>query len=155
MTSIGDYAFYYCYSLTSITIPDSVTSIGYYAFSGCSNLTSITVDNENPVYHSADNCLIETESKTLISGCLNSVIPTDGSVTSIGDYAFYYCYKLTSITIPDSVTRIGFYAFEYCYGLTDVYYSGTIDQWKSIAIGRYNENLFASTIHCTDGDITP
>ena len=43
VTSIGNYAFYYCSDLTSVTIPSSVTSIGDYAFSGCSNLTSVTI----------------------------------------------------------------------------------------------------------------
>ena len=45
MTSIGSYAFYYCSSLTSVTIPNSVTSIGDYAFYGCSGLTSVTIPN--------------------------------------------------------------------------------------------------------------
>lgn len=39
VTSIGDCAFFYCDSLTSVSIPDSVTSIGDYAFGDCSNLT--------------------------------------------------------------------------------------------------------------------
>ena len=67
----------------------------------------ITVADGNTVYHSAGNCLIETESKTLVLGCKNSVIPTDGSVTSIGEYAFYGCTSFTSVTIPSSVTSIG------------------------------------------------
>ena len=45
VTSIGDYAFYYCINLTSVTLHDSVTSIGNYAFSSCSNLTSVTIPN--------------------------------------------------------------------------------------------------------------
>ncbi len=120
VTSIGEYAFYDCDSLTSIDIPDSVTSIGPGAFADCENLTSITVSEGNPVYHSAGNYIIETSSGTLIAGCNNSVIPNDGSVTSIGYCAFYGCESLTSITIPDSVTFIGEGAFYWCHNLTSV-----------------------------------
>ena len=119
-TSIGDSAFAHCTSLTSITIPDSVTSIGGGAFDYCTSLERLIVAPGNPVYHSAGNCIIETETGTLIQGCNNSVIPTDGSVTSIGNYAFRYCDSLTSVTIPDSVTSIGEDAFARCTSLTSV-----------------------------------
>ena len=116
--SIGDRAFQGCSGLTSLIIPSSVTSIGHQAFRDCSGLESITVEAGNSVYHSSGNCLIETDSKTLIAGCKNLVIPTDGSVTSIGSYAFSGASGLTNITIPSSVTSIGDYAFNNCSGLT-------------------------------------
>ena len=80
----------------------------------------ITVESGNPAYHSAGNCLIETATKTLVLGCDFSSIPTDGSVTSIGDYAFANCIWLKSIAIPNGVTRIGAYAFVGCTGLTSI-----------------------------------
>ena len=158
VTSIGNHAFYKCSSLTSITIPKRVTSIGDDAFNGCSSLESITVEQGNTIYHSAGNCLIETKSKTLIAGCKNSIIPADGSVTSIGwaafansvsltsitipygitnigGYAFVICQSLTSIVIPDSVTSIGSYAFYDCSSLKTIKYIGTEEQWKVVKKG--------------------
>ncbi len=120
VTRIGYEAFRDCSSLTSIEIPNSVTRIGKGAFAGCSSLESIMVDKSNTVYHSAGNCLIETKSKTLIAGCKNSTIPTDGSVTSIGGSAFAGCSSLTSINIPNSVTSIGVCAFSSCSSLTSI-----------------------------------
>ena len=78
------------------------------------------VTTGNKKYHSANNCIIETETKNLIIGCKTSIIPSDGSVTSIGDSAFSNFSKLTSIVIPDNVTSIGNDAFSNCSGLTSV-----------------------------------
>ena len=147
VTSIGYSAFYGCSGLTSVTIPDGVTSIGYGAFDGCTGLTSITVSSGNTRYISSGNCLIEKDTKTLILGCKNSVIPADGSVTSIGYKAFDGCSGLKSVTIPDSVTSIDNWAFYGCSGLTDVYYTGAEAQWNAIDIYKYNDPLISATKH--------
>ena len=135
VTSIGFSAFEKCTRLTSVTIGNGVESIGDFAFYYCHGLTRITVAEGNTKYHSAGNCIIETASKTLILGCKNSVIPTDGSVTSIGDSAFYGCTGLTSIDIPDSVKSIGYYAFYECTGLTSIKFRGTEAEWNAIEKG--------------------
>ena len=118
--SIGYSAFVDCSCLTSVTIPNSVKSIDDYAFAGCSSLTSITVDKGNPIYDSRDNCnaIIETATNTLHTGCQSTIIPE--SVTSIGEHAFSGCSGLTSITIPNSVTSIGGSAFTSCSNLTSI-----------------------------------
>ena len=104
----------------TVTIPSSVTRIGEGAFANCTGLTSIKVEAGNTTYDSREACnaIIETESNTLIAGCMNTIIPN--SVTSIGDYTFIGCTGLTSITIPQSVTSIGSYAFDGCSGLTSI-----------------------------------
>ncbi|MBP5156168.1 MAG: leucine-rich repeat protein [Clostridia bacterium] len=164
VTCIDDYAFCGCESLTAVTVPDGVTQIGREVFSGCKSLETMTVAGNNPVYHSSGNCIIGTASKKLIAGCKNSVIPSDGSVKSIGESAFFCCADLESITIPGGVTAIGEsafaacenlesiilpagltsigeYAFDLCIRLGTVYYTGTEEQWAEIEIGSANEPL--------------
>lgn len=123
VTSIGNSAFYGCTAFASIDIPDGVTSIGSYAFADCRGVESITVDENNTSYHSSNNCLVETQTKRLILGCENSVIPNDGSVTSIGGYAFYRCIDLAEIEIPSYITSVGYKAFYGCSKLEKVYYN--------------------------------
>ncbi len=139
VTSIGSQAFFDCYKLTSINIPSSVTSIGDWAFSGCTGLTSVTVTAGNPVYHSAGNCLIETKTKTLMKGCNASVIPSDGSVTSIGKKAFAGCSGLISVTIPYSVTSIGKEAFRGCTGMTSITIPSSVTNIDEDMFGWYNK----------------
>ena len=117
--SIGGSAFWYCTSLTSVTIPDSVKSIGDEAFHYCTSLTSVTIgDSVTSIGDYAfDSCT-----------SLTSVTIGD-SVTSIGYGAFYYCKSLTSVTIPDSVTSIDNSAFYYCESLTSVTFANPNGWW--------------------------
>ena len=110
VTSIGDWAFWCCSSLTSVTIPDSVTSIGGSAFCYCSSLESVVIPDS--VTSIGEGAFYDCRS-------LESAVIPD-SVTSIGSNAFSACSSLTSIEIPYSVTSIGSYAFCYCSSLTSI-----------------------------------
>ncbi|MBR6315249.1 MAG: leucine-rich repeat domain-containing protein [Clostridia bacterium] len=150
LTYLGEGAFDNCESLTSFTIPAGVTYIQRNPVGGCRNLTEIKVAPENTVYHATGNCLIETETKTLISGCQASTIPRDGSVTSIKASAFYGTWGLKRIGIPISVTSIGEGAFGSCDQLRDVYYGGSEEQWNQIDIvygSSSNQALVNANLH--------
>lgn len=111
VTSIGDFAFYYCNNLSGkVEIPESVTYIGDDAFSNCRNILSIEIP-----------CSVTSIRTATFYGCERLAhIEIPNSVTSIGSYAFGGCYKLTSITIPSSVTSIGDHAFYYCTSLASI-----------------------------------
>ena len=134
VTSTGNEAFSWCESLTSIIIPKSVTSIGNEAFSWCESLTCINIPESvikmegNPFAGWKGSLSIESKSfiyendvlfnadKTIIIAYRadNELYNIPGTVTSIGDKAFYRCHSLTNINIPNSVTSIGNEAFAYC-----------------------------------------
>ena len=125
VTSIGEAAFNGCSGLTSLTIPSSVTSIGGGAFYGCSNLTSLTIPSS----------VISIGSSAFYScsGLTSLTIPS--SVTSIGNSVFFGCSGLTSVTIPSSVTSIGDDTFRGCSGLTSLTISSGV---TSIGIGAFD-----------------
>ena len=132
-TQIGDYAFYDCRSLTSITLPNSITRIGCCAFRYCTNLTSITIPNSVTSIgkwafydcHSLTSITIPNSVTSIGDGAFEfctslTSITIPNSVTAIGDNAFYGCRSLTSITIPNSVTNIGNFAFTNCSNLASI-----------------------------------
>ena len=96
VTKIGEWAFYMCPDLTSVTIPNSVTSIDANSFNNCSGLTSITIPNSVTE--------IGNRAFTWCTSLTSVTIPN--SVTRIGEGAFNACTGLTSITIPNNVTSI-------------------------------------------------
>ena len=143
ITSIGNYAFYGCGSLTSITIPNGVTSIGRSAFEGCYGLTEITIPSS-----------VTSVGVAAFKNCnkLTSIIIPDG-VESIEEETFRTCYGLTEIIIPSSVTSIGSSAFSSAR-LEMVYYCGTKEDWSDIDIEFGNTSLTSAIVYYYSDELT-
>ena len=110
ITEIGDYVFKGHGSITSVSLPDSLSTIGKYAFEGCTNLQSVDC-------YVTDNVMLYKEGCFANCGSLSS-ISIRGSITSIPPFMFYSCTTLSSFSIPDSVISIGDSAFSFCTSLT-------------------------------------
>ena len=127
LEEIDGYAFMDCKSLTSITIPDSVTEIENGIFEGCDKLEKIKLSNNLEIISSSmfNRCksltsitipdsVTKIEEWAFINCSLLCNITIPDTVTTIGSRAFYGCIMLQSITIPDSITSIGERIFEEC-----------------------------------------
>ena len=158
VTTIGNAAFRDS-SVTSVTIPASVTEIGSNAFAGCTNLTSVnyagdwsklTIQSGNPAVQDAANELLfdfkfTPDNTAVIVNSYNGTaadvtIPSrykGKPVTTIGHAAFFNS-AVTSVTIPDSVTSIDDNAFGFCSQLTNISIPNSVT-----SIG------FSAFAHCT------
>ncbi|MEO1814426.1 MAG: leucine-rich repeat protein [Acetobacterium sp.] len=128
MTSISSQLFgnnnnyYYRYnSLTSISLPKTITSINATAFDNCQSLTAINVAADNPNFSSHDGILFDKAGTTLVrcpKGLASVTLPAD--LAAVGNNAFAGCSQLTRLMIPESVTAIGESAFISCENLQSV-----------------------------------
>ncbi len=167
VTAIADNAFSNCEKLTGITIAGSVTTLGDNVFNRCYALTDVTLSNGVETMGSSVfyNCTaltqivfpdsITTMGSAVFQGCNNLAFAALGSgVTSLGYYVFDGCTNLKSVYIPAGITNISRYVFDDCDSLTDVYYGGTQEQWESVTVGTYNDDLLNAQVHYNTMDIT-
>lgn len=164
VTTMAEKALKGCTSLTTITIPDSVNVIGEKVFEGCSALADITIGSGvndvnlnafddcdslrnisvaegNAKYSSVYGDLCSKDKKALLRYAMGKtgVIVIAGSISRIGERAFYGCKNANRLIVPNNVVSIGERAFENCKGLTTVEISNGVQD-----LGEY------TFYNCTD-----
>ena len=171
---IGEVAFG-ASSLKTVHIPASVKMIQRNPFANCAQLESISVDTENTRYIYYGESIMDLKSRSIISGCkntmfnafiqINSIAPwafsgcagltelsldfgTSNNIT-IGDYAFNYCTNLKSITLHNGVTTIGDYAFKDCTNLESITLNDEVTHIGDYAFTGCNLTEFIVPAHVT------
>lgn len=125
-------AFQGCTSLTALTIPASVTSIitgsEMGTFYGCTNLDNISVNSNNANYSSYAGVLYDKAQTTLLcvpEGCTD-LQGFPYTLTTIGNYAFVQCKKITEQEIPYGVKTVGSYVFMNCTAMTRLHLPSSV-----------------------------
>lgn len=177
ITNSPENCIYYCKSLTSISIPKSVTSIGKYAFEGCSSLAKVEFASieqyfnityaayeSNPLHYAHHLYINGSEVKDLVipegitsipsqffNGCTGFTSVTfPNTLTTIGSNAFSGCRSLTSLTFPNTLTSINSGAFDSCSSLTSLTFPNSISYIGSSAFqscSKLNSVTFGNNVN--------
>ena len=138
VTSIGEFSFGNCSGLTNIAIPSSVTSIGMGAFSECNGLTSVDISNLeswcNLSFSDPETNPLYYAHHLFLNGEEIKYLVIPNNVTNIGDFSFECLTNLVSVNIPNSVTSIGEYSFGECSGLNSVIIPSSV---TSLGVGAF------------------
>lgn len=173
VTAIGDKAFYYCNSITSVTIDDNIKTIGKSAFAYCGALAEVILPDEldeiaDEVFYMCFNLAKASLSKTNIKRIgarafayceFIETVTLPDSLETVGEEAFTWCSNLQSVIIGKNTVSIGENAFSKCYNLRNVYYMATQQEFDKIAIANGNDtiptsDLYFEHIHIYDNKAT-
>ena len=169
VTNIGNYIFDYCKELVSVSIPTSVTSIENYAFNGCSGLTviyagtkaewealnvslsggtSVSCRDGDIDQEILNRQFLTIENNVVVncSSAASGAISIPNGVTAIGDHAFEYCTRVTSVSIPNSVTSVGYGVFSACDNLSAIHIEN-IENWLGIHFANSWDNPLSRAKH--------
>ena len=160
--SIGDYAFYDCRNIKSVTLPEGITRIEAYAFAKCYSLKYLNIPNSISIiscsafddssilrFKTYDNALYlgnEENPYVALVSALNtdiSAVEINPQVKVLKEAAFSGCKKLDSVTIPDGVNDIGYWMFSGCVRLKSIYVPNSV---TNIDVFAFNECPELSTI---------
>ncbi|MBP3666532.1 MAG: leucine-rich repeat domain-containing protein [Clostridia bacterium] len=175
---IDGQAFLDCTALETVQFPTALRELHRQAFENCTSLKKLTMNGTGEAYLVRDNGLIHLSTKTLTFATAEALIPADGSVTAIGQYAFYGqpvceltipegvtlinreafgdCRRLTEIHLPSTLTTVGKWMFLGCNALERVYYNGTSSQWQKLVLSTdVDKDTLRYDVVCTDGVLHP
>lgn len=163
VTSIGDYAFYYCGNLETVVLPENLLSIGKEAFFQCEKLSSVvlpenlqSIGNSAFTYCNITSVVVPANVVDMgygvFSACKHLTTATIES-EYVGDNMFFDCDELVSVTIGQNVKRIGNFAFSRCEKLTAISYDGLLMDWAGIEkYDAWKDALSATKVVCIDGE---
>ncbi len=133
LISIGSQGLQRWTALKHIKLPSTLQKVGIAFLADASSLESIELAETNRHFLVKNQCLIRNSDKSLIAGNKNSVIPDDGSVLSISEYAFSGCIGLTSVSVPEGIKDLRAYTFNECTSLIDISLPNTLESIGSLA----------------------
>lgn len=155
VTAIGEKAFYYCNSITSVLIDDNIKSIGKSAFAFCGALSEVILPDTieeiaDETFYMCFNLSKVNLSKTNIKrigakafGYCEFIrtITLPDTLETVGEEAFNWCSSIENLIIGKGLNEIALSAFSKCYELRNVYYIGTEEEFQAVSIAEGNSKL--------------
>ena len=142
--TLGDAVFEQCTALKSFVFPYKITTISKGLFQNCKSLKSVDFSTYDYVY----------VGEYAFYGCNKLETIEIAGIKTIGKYAFANCSSLSSVGLDSTLTSIGDYGFYYCYSLYTFIFAGTVSQWNSVTKGsNWNSLTLFIEVQCSNGTV--